>query len=107
MTARTSPIPTRPGWVVDGSDPTTPDLSWNPNLAPGPRHTTTPGPSEYDYPLPPGYTKSEAATDRTRLITTGSADGRLVEDYAPGAVHGYRERPPVAVPQRHTPPAVK
>jgi hypothetical protein len=80
----------KPGWRIDGIDPAT--GNWNPDVATPPRRRRT-TPSEYSYDLPPGYTGSQAGTDRTRLVTTGDADGALIEDYAPGSVHGYNERP--------------
>jgi len=107
--------PKRDGWRIDGIDPTT--GNWNPDVATPPkrRHTR---PSEYDFDKPAGYVKSQAATDRTRLITTGDHEGALIEDYAPGSVHGYNERPESVVADfpelldpirhgRHRPPEVR
>jgi hypothetical protein len=107
--------PKRDGWKIDGIDPTTGD--WNQSVATPPRRRRT-RPSEYDYDLPPGYTKSQAATDRTRLITTGDPEGALIEDFAPGSPHGYCERPTSVVAdyphlldpvrhRRHRPPEVR
>lgn len=103
------------GWRIDGVDPTTGD--WNPSVAPAPKRRRSAS-SEYDYDLPPGYVKSQAATDRTRLITTGDPEGALIEDYAPGSVHGYNERPETVTADypellhpvrygRHKPPEVR
>lgn len=107
--------PKRDGWRIDGINPATGKQSPEVATPPKRRHTR---PSEYSYDLPPGYTKSQAATDRTRLLTTGDPEGALIEDYAPGSVHGYCERPETVIADypelldpvrhgRHRPPEVR
>lgn len=101
-----------PGWLRDGIDPTSGEYS--PDVEQPPKRYRYPA-SEFAYDVPPGYTDSANATARTRLMRTGSPDGALIEDYAPGGVHGYLDRPETVVadhphlldPSRHRPPEVR
>lgn len=101
--------PPKPGWQPDDLNPETRQPS--PDVEQPPRRASYP-PSEYSYDLPPGYTDRANATARTRLMRTGDPEGRLIEDFAPGAVLGYRDRPPAkpdpqARARTHTPPRVQ